>query len=69
MKLGKYETNNIYCEDSYEAVKNIPDKSVDLIVTEPPYELDNIGSKKNSISKTFANCNSQIKPIGGGYKT
>lgn len=68
MKLGKYETNNIYCEDSYEAVKNIPDKSVDLIVTDPPYELDNIGSKKNSISKTFANCNSQIKPIGGGIR-
>lgn len=68
MKLGKYKTNNIYCEDSYEAVKNIPDKSVDLIVTDPPYELDNIGSKKNSISKTFANCNSQIKPIGGGIR-
>lgn len=68
MKLGKYETNNIYCEDSYKAIKNIPDKSVDLIVTDPPYELDNIGSKKNSISKTFANCNSQIKPIGGGIR-
>ena len=66
MKLGKYETNNIYCEDSYVAVKNIPDKSVDLIAIDPPCELDNIGSKNNSISKTFANCNSQIKPIGGG---
>ena len=39
MKLGTYELNNIYCADSYEAIKNIPDKSIDLIVTDPPYEF------------------------------
>lgn len=37
--LGKYELNNIYNEDCYEAIKNIPDKSIDLIVTDPPYEF------------------------------
>ena len=53
MKLGKYETNNIYCEDSYEAVKNIPDKSVDLIVIDPPYEVATTGGGGtiNSIKK------------------
>ena len=25
--------------DSYELIKTIPDKSVDLIVTDPPYEF------------------------------
>ena len=25
--------------DSYELIKEIPDKSVDLIVTDPPYEF------------------------------
>ena len=25
--------------DAYELIKNIPDKSVDLIVTDPPYEF------------------------------
>lgn len=39
MKIGKYELNNIYNEDCYEAIKNIPDKSIDLIVTDPPYEI------------------------------
>ena len=39
MKLGKYDIDNVYNEDCYEAIKNIPDKSVDLIVTDPPYEM------------------------------
>lgn len=39
--LGQYELNKIYCEDCYEAIKRIPDKSVDLIVTDPPYDIKN----------------------------
>ena len=39
MKIGDYETNNIYNEDCYEAIKKIPDKSIDLIYTDPPYEI------------------------------
>lgn len=38
----KYELNNIYCVDSYKAIKDIPDKSIDLIVTDPPYQLDSL---------------------------
>lgn len=38
MKLGRYEIDNIYNEDCYKVIKDIPDKSVDLIVTDPPYE-------------------------------
>lgn len=37
MKLGEYELNNIYCADCYDAIKNIPDKSVDCIYTDIPY--------------------------------
>jgi site-specific DNA-methyltransferase (adenine-specific) len=36
-----YEFNNIYCEDSYNAIKNIPDKCIDLIITDPPYLIEN----------------------------
>lgn len=36
-----YEFNNIYCEDSYSAIKNIPDKCIDLIITDPPYLIEN----------------------------
>ena len=39
-KLGEYELNKIYNEDCYEAIKKIPDKSIDLIVTDPPYQFD-----------------------------
>lgn len=31
--------NKIYLGDAYELIKQIPDKSIDLIVTDPPYEF------------------------------
>ena len=34
-----YEPNNIYNVDSYEAVKDIPDKSIDLVIIDPPYDI------------------------------
>ena len=36
-----YELDNIYCADCYEAIKDIPDHSIDLIVTDPPYLIKN----------------------------
>lgn len=58
--------NKIINCDCYEMIKNIPDKSVDLIVTDPPYEIDTIGSTKNKISQNFSNCNTQLKNICDG---
>lgn len=40
-----FELNKIYNVDSYEAIKNIPDKSIDLIITDPPYQIDTTGGK------------------------
>lgn len=37
------ELNKILLGDAYELIKQIPDKSVDLIITDPPYEMDNHG--------------------------
>lgn len=37
-----YELNKIYCADCYEAIKQIPDKSVDLIYTDIPYDVEDI---------------------------
>ena len=42
MKLGRFELNDVYLEDSYKAIKEIPDKSIDLIITDPPYEIEGI---------------------------
>ena len=32
--------NKITCGDAYELIKQLPDKSIDLIVTDPPYDLE-----------------------------
>ena len=34
------EIDKIICGDAYELIKNIPDKSIDCIITDPPYEYD-----------------------------
>lgn len=39
--LGKYELNKIYNEDCMEGMKRIPDKSVDMILTDIPYGVVN----------------------------
>jgi DNA modification methylase len=37
MKLGEFELNQIYTGDARELSKGIPDESIDLIFTDPPY--------------------------------
>lgn len=56
--------NNIYLGDSYELIKSIPDKSIDLIVTDPPYEIEGIHPSgvikeryENSYAKELADKN------------
>ena len=39
------ELNKIYCMDALEFLKTIPDNSVDLVVTDPPYNV----SQKNDL--------------------
>lgn len=35
------ELNKIYNGDAYKLIKDLPDKSIDLIITDPPYQYDN----------------------------
>lgn len=46
--------NNIKCGDCLELIKELPDKSVDLIVTDPPYDISatNGGGSINKVKKT-----------------
>lgn len=61
MKLGNYELNKIYNEDCYEAIKNIPDKSIDLIITDPPYLIENTnGGKTNELGLSIQNMNNEL---------
>jgi len=43
--------NKIICGDCLEVMKEIPDKSVDLVLTDPPYNAKNIGPNKRVYSK------------------
>lgn len=34
---------NLYNDDCLNILKKIPDKSIDLVVTDPPYEFESSG--------------------------
>ncbi len=42
------ELNKIYNEDCLEGMKKIPDSSIDLIVTDPPYKITSRGNGGSS---------------------
>lgn len=58
-KLGEFELNKIYCMDCLEGLKKIPDNSVDLVITSPPYNIggNNMTSyeRSNGITKSKYN--------------
>jgi|GEM_PF-916116 DNA modification methylase len=45
--------NAVICGDAVELIRLIPDKSVDCIVTDPPYGLDTVGIKNDSDLSLF----------------
>ena len=45
------ELNQIVQGNAYELIKQVPDKSIDLIITDPPYEITGLHSKKNGFFK------------------
>jgi DNA modification methylase len=59
--LGEYKLNEIYNEDCYEAIKKIPDKSVDLIIIDPPYLIENTtAGGKSKLAKSIQFMNNEI---------
>jgi len=50
--LGSIELNRIYQRDCIEGIRMIPDKSVDLVVTDPPY-LMNYRSNRRVVADKF----------------
>lgn len=53
----------IYNADCLEKLKNIPDNSVDLVVTDPPYVLDNHGGGAWKNRKHYT----EIRPLSDGF--
>ena len=59
------DTNKIYNMDCFEGMKLINDKSIDLILSDPPYgELDLEWDKKPDLNKLFKEYNRIIKDDG-----
>jgi len=64
MKYPDDFINKIICGDCLEVMKELPDKSVDLVVTDPPYFLPTqsyVGTRKNGYSKRHYGDNSIMK--------
>ena len=58
--IEKY-LNKITLGDSYELIKELPDKSIDLIVTDPPYLIENTKAGGDSkLSKSIQGMNDEL---------
>lgn len=55
------ETNKIYLGDAYKLIKDIPDKSIDLIITDPPYDIQGIQGAGIMASRKKGNFTQEIK--------
>lgn len=60
--LGQYKLNEIYNEDSYEAIKKIPDKSIDCIYVDVPYLYQVGGASQSDLGKRA--CKQKLDLLG-----
>jgi len=52
----------LYNGDAYKLIKDIPDNSIDLIVTDPPYLIEHTdGGENTRFAKSFRNMNKQLE--------
>ena len=59
-KKQNMEFNNIYCGDSYQLIKEIPDKSIDLIYTDIPYLIGGGVAGNSPLSQRIAKENAEL---------
>ena len=45
--MKKFSVNKIYNNDCIDGMKTIPDKTIDLVVTDPPFAIDFKAKKAN----------------------
>lgn len=56
--------NSIILGDAYKVVKDLKDKSVDLIVIDPPYEMSKSAGSNNYISKALGKVTGELEVDG-----
>lgn len=59
MKYPEDYINKVICGDFLEVMKGIPDKSVDLVLTDPPYNAKNIGPNQ----RVYEGQKMQLSPL------
>ena len=65
--MEKLELNNIYLGDAYELIKQVPDKSVDLIYTDPPYLYESgFGQRLKEEGRILESTQQHIQEMSGG---
>lgn len=57
----------LYCGDCLEYMKTIEDNSIDLILTDPPYELDNHGGTNSPLAQRCCKMRDDIDFIAYGF--
>lgn len=74
----KIEPNNIYLGDCYELIKFVPDKFIDLVIIDPPYEFvmggkghSELGGRKYNNKGEIYSLDTEItkQKIGNGYQS
>lgn len=61
------ELNKIYLGDAYELIKQVPDKSVDLVYIDPPYSYDiGFGNRLLEQGKITEKTKNHIAQMSGG---
>ena len=62
--------NKIYNEDCMIGIKKIPDKIIDLVIIDPPYQINNHNVKYDSdLARSINNYNDELykSNLTGGY--
>lgn len=59
------EINNIYNRDCYEAIKEIPSRSIDVIYTDIPYLYKGMNKKARTYKSRIANNINNLFDING----
>lgn len=53
-KVGPFDLDSVVCGDSYKLIKEIPDKSIDMIYTDIPYLYQQGGSGSSALGERTA---------------
>lgn len=69
MKLGPFELDSVVCGDSYKLIKELPDKSVDIIYTDIPYLYNQGGSGSSALGERTAKKRLELMGMADVYKT